>query len=52
MSLGGLLAIADRRYRLKVKQSVRSMTSAVVPDAAKPVQKPKRGRKPMPQGAD
>jgi cytochrome c-type biogenesis protein CcmF len=52
MSLGGVLAISDRRYRMTVKQPAESVVAAAAPEPNKPVKKPGRGRKSIPQGAD
>jgi cytochrome c-type biogenesis protein CcmF len=54
MALGGVLAIADKRYRLKVKHAVESTPPPQTPPAPVSTGRPKRnrGRKASPQGAD
>jgi cytochrome c-type biogenesis protein CcmF len=52
MAMGGVLAISDKRYRLKPKRSLE--TPATTPPAKQPGDDAKdaRGQKPSPQGAD
>lgn len=54
MALGGVLALCDRRYRLKQKAVTQPETPASpTPSATEsPQKKTRRGRKPVPHGAD